>query len=133
MFTRFKEKAVGYSPWYSEQDKAGEKPGPLNFHSLVPIPDEVLRKGYREAGYDWERGEWGVKWGACHAELVDEGRERLFYIFDTAWVPPLGFIEKAANLWPTLTFVLKYEEGGMGFKGVVTAQADQITDHCVTC
>ena len=38
----FKTKAVGHSPWEAPE---GE-PDVLNFHSLVPVPDEVLQAGY---------------------------------------------------------------------------------------
>jgi hypothetical protein len=42
----FKEKAVGHSPWLKPE---GE-PSVLNFHSQVPVPEEVLKAGYEAAG-----------------------------------------------------------------------------------
>jgi hypothetical protein len=42
----FKAKAVGHSPWAEPEGD----PGLLNFHSLVPVPDEVLKAGYDPAG-----------------------------------------------------------------------------------
>ena len=38
----FKAKAVGHSPW---EEPEGD-PDALNFHSLVPVPEEVLKAGY---------------------------------------------------------------------------------------
>jgi len=45
----FKTKAVGHSPWEEPEGK----PDMLNFHSLVPVPEEVLKSGYGSAAYDW--------------------------------------------------------------------------------
>ena len=126
----FKLKAVGHSVW--DKPPEDEAPSPLNFHSLIPIPDDVLKAGYEAAGYEWEQKNWGCKWGACQAELVDEWEGCLIYGFDTAWSPPLAFIANVARQWPTLTFVIDYEEGGMGFKGLAKAQADAIEDHCIS-
>lgn len=127
---RFKQQAVGHSPW--ETPHADEKPNVLNFHSLVPIPDDILNAGYVAQGYDWENNHWGSKWGACHADLVDDNGSELLYGFDTAWAPPIGFLGAVAKLWPTLTFILEYEEGGIGFKGLAKAQGETVEDHCIS-
>ena len=126
---RFKVQAVGHSPW--EIPPEDEKPSPLNFHSLVPIPEEVLKAGYEAQGYDWECNNWGGKWGACHAELVDDNGSELFYGFDAAWAPPTPFLKQLGKLWPNLTFLLEYEEPGMGFKGLCKAHGDEFEDHCI--
>ena len=42
----FKEKAVGHSPWSKPEELVNVEPNVLNFHSLVPVPDEVLAAGY---------------------------------------------------------------------------------------
>jgi len=60
---RFKKTATGNSPWHTQE----EKKNVLNFHSLMPIPPEIVSAGYGEAGYEWELKNWGCKWGACHA------------------------------------------------------------------
>ncbi|MBI3852721.1 MAG: hypothetical protein HY298_20905 [Verrucomicrobia bacterium] len=124
---RFQEQAVGHSPWHT-----GENPNVLNFHSLVPIPAAVIAAGYEAAGYDWERNHWGCKWGACHAEVLDEWEGHLTCAFDTAWSPPLAFLEKLGPQWPTLIFLLDYEEMGMGFKGLCKIKGEVVEDHCVT-
>jgi hypothetical protein len=127
---RFKQQAVGHSPW--EPPLPDEKPSVLNFHSLVPIPAEVLQAGYEDAGYEWENNHWGCKWGACSADLIDDNGDSLLYGFDTAWAPPIKFLEAVAKLWPTLTFILEYEEGGMGYKGLAKAQGEHCEDHCIS-
>jgi Ferredoxin-like domain in Api92-like protein len=124
---RFREKAVGHCPW----NPPVEKPNVLNFHSLVPVPADVLEAGYEAKGYDWELANWGCKWGACDGELIDDNGCELFYGFDTAWSPPIAFLAAAAKQWPMLTFILEYEEPGMGFKGLARFQGEQHEDHCI--
>ena len=51
----FKIKAVGKSPW----DEPGDNPNALNFHSLIPVPDDILAADYGDAGYNWEITHWG--------------------------------------------------------------------------
>jgi hypothetical protein len=126
--TRFRERAIGCSPWTHIKEQKGNV---LNFHSLVPIPPDVLSAEYDLAGYDWEVANWGCKWGACDSELTDEWEGHLAYTFDTAWAPPVAFLTKLAPQWPTLIFLLDYEEMGMGFKGITKVQGDVIEDHCL--
>lgn len=45
------------------------------------------------------------------------GDEMLVYTFDSAWSPPIAFVEKAAELFPLLDFHMEFEERGMGFAG----------------
>lgn len=90
----------------------------LQFHNFIPVPEEILRKGYDEAGYDWERSNWGVKWGACDASIEDAGRENeLVYVFNTPWRDPYNWLEATAKQYPDLKFRLEYEELGIGFEG----------------
>ena len=126
----FRQKAVGHSPWLTAAELTVEKPEPLNFHSIVPVPKEVLKAGYMKAGYGWEKANWGCKWGACHCQVVDNDKGWLIYQFDSAWCPPVEFIEAAAKLWPSLTFKLEYEELGEGFKGLAKAVGGSLEDHC---
>jgi hypothetical protein len=122
----FKVKATGHSAWDSDAKSI------LNFHSLYPIPPEVIKAGYEEAGYEWERNNWGCKWGASNPELTNETDGCLVYQFDTAWSPPIEFLSHIAKLWPHLIFVLEYEECGIGFKGIAKLQGDKLEDYCVS-
>jgi hypothetical protein len=63
---------------------------------------------------------------------VDEWEGHLTYTFDTAWVPPVAFLTKLGPLWPTLIFLLDYEEMGMGFKGIAKVKGEVVTDHCLS-
>src|SRR5436305_3570807 len=110
----FKTKAVGHSPWSKPEEQKSEV---LNFHSLLPIPDEVLKAGHAEAGKDWERANWGCKWGARDSTIPGEWDGYVEYEFYSAWTPPIEFFQTIAVQWPTLTFIPEYEEPGMAFKG----------------
>ena len=123
----FIEKARGYYPWFNNHELR-----PLNFHSLVPIPEQVLKAGYEEAGYNWEKANWGCKWGACITEVADVCPDCVMYFFDTAWSPPIEFITTVAKQWPSLQFEMSYDEPGIGFSGTFQAKGDWTEDNCVT-
>lgn len=127
--TRFQKQAEGFSPWFHPEP--GQAKEQLNFHSFVPIPPAVQAAGYEAAGYEWELRHWGCKWGACHVCLVDEWEGGVLYEFDTAWSPPLPFLEQVSLAWPTLVFVMDYEEPLDGFKGLARAVAGVLDDHCI--
>ena len=128
---RFKEKAVGHSAWSNPEEIHNEPPAVLNFHSLVPIPDDILAAGDEPAGYAWERENWGCKWGAVNSTILDEWAGHVEYQFDTAWSPPVEFLETVAKNWSNLFFILEYEEPGIGFKGLARFQGEVCENHCV--
>ena len=59
---RFKEKARCHSPWLKPEEGSDEDPNPLNFHSLVAIPDDIVQAGHNQAAHTWELEHWGCKW-----------------------------------------------------------------------
>ncbi len=124
----FKAKAVGHSPWLEPEGD----PDLLNFHSLVSVPDEVLKAGYQSAGYDWEQKNWGCKWGASGPGILDEWEGHVEYEFYTAWSPPIEFLKRVAVQWSSLQFVLAYEEPGMAYKGLAKFQGENHEDHCIS-
>ena len=124
----FTTKAVGKSPW----DEPEDNPNALNFHSLIPVPEEILAADYGDARYNWENTHWGCKWGAANSVIVEEWDGHVEYAFDTAWSPPIELLETMATQWPNLTFVLVYEELGMAFKGIAKFKGDSKEDYCVS-
>jgi len=75
---------------------------------------------------------WGCKWGADNSMIVGEWEGHVEYSFETAWSPPIKFFENLAKQWPNLTFVLQYEELGVGFKGIAKFKGDTKEDHCIS-
>ena len=46
--------------------------------------------------------------------------------FDTAWSPPLPVVRKAAELFPSLSFELRYFECGDGFNGLFCCREGEV-------
>jgi hypothetical protein len=86
------------------------KPQTLSFHAFIPIPEEVQRLGYSDAGYEAERQLWGVKWGAYDDALVSHEPGCAVYVFTTAWAPPERFLETVSRELRGLTFMLSFDE-----------------------
>jgi hypothetical protein len=124
-----KEKAAGHCPWLKPEETEVEV---LNFHSFVPVPGEVLNAGDDSAGDHWERENWGCKWGTVNSTILDEWPGCVIFKFDTAWSPPMEFLEAVAKQWPALQFVLAYEEPDMAFKGLAKFQGEVHEDHCIS-
>jgi len=72
--------------------------------------------------YDWQVNNWGTKWDA-HVCSETKNEDSFHVWFDTAWSPPTLWLEKVHNMFPDLSFELKYEEEGMGFWGSVEVNA----------
>ena len=89
----------------------------LCFHAIVPIPDGILAGRYDPDGYNMENALWGTKWGSAHSEITVREEGRVIYLFETAWAPPLKFLETASESYPSLTFTLVWEEPGMVIAG----------------
>lgn len=112
---------------------------PLCFHSLYPVPKEVMLSPYDPnafqrakekysdfyqkyptpiSGYDWEYKNWGVKWGACDATIYDENLDsgEVYFEYDSAWGHPSDtFFYKVSRDFPTLSF--KNQWGGSEMDG----------------
>lgn len=75
-----------------------------------PMPEE------EEDWYNWHINNWGTKWDI---EISDEeiSDDYIMMSFDSAWSPPVLWLEKVAEDYPQLRFTLEYEEGGCCFKG----------------
>ncbi len=125
--TRFQNQAVGFSPWPTPSAEPAAEV--FNFHSLLPIPADVLATGNRAAGHHWQRQHWGCRGGAEDAVLLDEWDGGVIYEFATAWNPPLAFLEQVSRRWPALLCVLEYEEPLTGFTGLAKAEAGTMADR----
>lgn len=137
---RFQEESKGRKPDYAEESPGERKEiresilHRLNFHSLVPIPEESIQAGYNgtlnpdvSSGYMAEIEEWGVKWGAYAVQENDrEKTTELEYVFDTAWSPPIIWLDKVAPMFPTLRFDMRYEEPGVGFIGHYVLEGETV-------
>lgn len=76
--------------------------------------------------YDWCCSHWGTKWGDCDTSLNGHTDNHLEFYFDTAWSAPIDGFAHISTMFPTLTFTITYEEGGMGFFGAVKIVNGQV-------
>ena len=80
----------------------------LCFNELIPVPDEVLKRGYPKAGIYWEINNWGIKWGAGDDEIIEETEMRITYKFWTPSAVPRRWVKAASREFPDLKFVFAY-------------------------
>ena len=78
--------------------------------------------------YDWRIAEWGTKWDACESYINNNDINYFSVSFDTAWGPPINWLDNIAMDYPDLSFELEYEESGMGFGGTFTIQGNDKQD-----
>lgn len=84
-----------------------------------------ITDGYNSGGYEWCKDNWGTKWGFCDVKRTF-GKRSIFYNFRTAWSPPEPLIKKLGEMFPTLTFTMKYYERGAGYSGVLKVHGSVI-------
>ena len=124
----FKTKAVGHSPW----EQPEKEPAVLNFHSLVPVPEEVLKAGYESAGYHWEVENWGCKWGAGNATIVDEWPGCIL----TSLIQPGPHRSNSSKPWRCSGWrwcsSWCMRNLALGFKGLAKFLGEVHEDHCIS-
>jgi hypothetical protein len=80
---------------------------------------EVLIEKYEHTNwYSWRVDKWGTKWDASYGWSEIEKTGATIW-FDTAWAPPIAWLEFVAEKFPELQFTMRYEEPGVNFCGVV--------------
>ncbi len=91
---------------------------PLQFGSLVPVPNELRGDGEVMSNelYEWRLRNWGTHWEPTDVE-IDRYGIGVVYEFLTAWTPPIPWLEHVSKLFPNLQFKLFYEEEGMDLFG----------------
>tara|TARA_Y100001951_G_C11247103_1_gene244035 strand:+ start:91 stop:723 length:633 start_codon:yes stop_codon:yes gene_type:complete len=123
-----------------------EKNDEFTFNGTYPMPEDlnitkgtqtqdekeqaILNKakyGYTD-WYDWRCEEWGTKWDACEAHVDHNDIDYFAVSFETAWSPPIAWIDNIMKDFPDLCFTLEYEEPGMCFGGRLSAQYEVIWD-----
>jgi hypothetical protein len=98
------------------EKKDDVKPGV--FMSLVGRDQSMELHEYENGGwYDSNVNYWGCKWDISYDESnVDYSDDEIVMSFNTAWSPPVKFIEHLGNLFD-VECELYYEEGGCDFCG----------------
>lgn len=112
--------------------KMNNSDGELLLSNLMPRPEHEASNDY-----DWERTNWGTKWGDYDHFLDfgdwtegDDGVDTLSFSYMTAWSPfSTAFWEKVSAMFPALTFATTYEEYGMCYAGAVLAKNGLVVEE----
>jgi len=89
----------------------------------------TLPRGDRKDWYEWSIANWGTKWDACEPNICHNDINFFSVNFESAWAPPVQWIDNIMKDFPDLSFILEYEEPGMGFGGRLTAEYEVIWDN----
>lgn len=110
---------------------------PLSFEAQIPTPRDENGELIKGDGsttmpdwYNWRVENWGTKWDLSDdTDVVFDGSGYLQYRFDTAWAPPVNWLETIVTKYPDLRFDMEYEEPGMAFAGSVTFEGGEMSDE----
>ena len=103
--------------------------------AIIPMPKELedtikgrtkeKPNGDKYNWYDWCCNNWGTKWDVdCQDYIIED--DYMEFSFNSAWAPPVAWLEKVASLFPDLHFSLKYDEPGVGFMGCAKGRGEII-------
>ena len=119
----------------------------LSFQGSVPRPKELdITAGTRTEDeeaqakineekyghkdwYSWCIDNWGTKWDACNSYVDDEDECEVVIAFETAWSPPLEWMQKASEKYPLLVFEMNVEEESDAFIGKPIARAGNLCEN----
>jgi len=88
----------------------------------------TLPRGDRKDWYNWSIENWGTKWDACEPNICHNDIDYFAVSFESAWAPPIDWINNIMQDFPDLSFTLEYDEPGMCFGGRLSAQYKVIWD-----
>ena len=123
----FKEKAAA-APAENTTSEVAEV---LKLENFIPVPADVAEVAYGNGQDDWEIEHWGCTLGAINSAITTELENRVHYVFQTPWTPPLAFMEQVSRDWPSLRLMLGYVETGCGFLGIAKVAAGVLDDECI--
>jgi hypothetical protein len=78
-----------------------------------------------------EKGRWPRKVKAQHVELMQFSPTRHVWLFETG-TPPLESLKGLSVRWPSLTFLLEYDQQHKRVKGLVRARAGRLEHYRVS-
>ena len=84
-------------------------------------PANVAATGF-SSWYDRNNTVLGTKWDV-RGEAQQRSKTEVIITFDSAWSPPQAGVEAVSALYPTLKFVLNWDEPGGDFAGNATYKA----------
>lgn len=107
------------SGWFGDEEKQAEQ--------TAKEQTNLAKYGYKD-WYDWCCAKWSTKWGDGDTYLIGQSEGHLSFSFSTAWSPPTNAFTHISTLFPTLGFLLDYEEQGNGFCGATAFYNGEVYD-----
>lgn len=90
---------------------------------------EAGQKAKAETGYtnwyDWSIDHWGTKW-APRVTYFNRGEHDMEVRFESAWSPATELMRVISGLFPTLTFIMSFEEEADSYLGTEIFRAGEI-------
>lgn len=107
-------------PEFNQEDKKDYKPLSL---LVLAATGQTIDLANCKDWYTWTVAAWGTKWDLDESTKFEEEAKGLLkkptlrYVFDTAWAPPIAWLEFTSALFPMLLFKLScvYEDGKESF------------------
>lgn len=96
------------------------------FDTFIPMPEEY---NYDEQWYDWRVKNWGVKWDVTSFNKFKHKNLYTEIYFDTAWNPPLIFLQNVSKKYSNLSFHLICEDVSMAAEEDLYIINGKIHDH----
>ena len=124
--TRFQKQAAAVAPCQGR--KADSPPEAFSFQRLVTLPAKRRATVADPDEIGSPQQTWGCRSDAFRSEQVETWEGGVVYRFVTPWKPPTAFFLRVSELWPTLVFVLDYEEPQLAFRGLARA-ANGVLDY----
>lgn len=113
----------------------------LDFNKIIPQPDnifngnlgrdekEMCKKEGRPTWYDWNRENWGTKWGAYGFKILDDDSDVICFEFQTAWNSPEPIIKKILDFAKgSIVQYLAVDEGGWFVTSIYMDEDGEITE-----
>ena len=96
------------------------------------IAEDNLKKYGSKDWYSWNIDNWGCKWDAnCHSVEDDSKYGEVHIHFETPWCPPMEWLEKVSEKYPSLQFDMSVEEESNAFIGNPIAQGGVVCPNMV--
>lgn len=67
--------------------------------------------------YSWSNDNWGTKWDPKNSLIIEQDDNMVLISFDTAWSPPLPWLQKTSSVYKNLKFEINFEEHGCDYCG----------------
>ena len=96
------------------------------FRNLIDIPPHMTKDEYENSWYDTNVTWFGTKWDVDYASCgFDFSENEIIMHPETAWSPPIPFLENLVKQYKGIEAYIFYSEPGVGFSGEAKIYRDE--------